>query len=78
LEECRGRTRDNAKKQLTSFPWRYLSTESEQLTSRSFVLDVDHDEILMFRTADLLFICVNTPTKTFGMGNGKAADLKVS
>jgi hypothetical protein len=32
----------------------------------------------IFRTADLLFICVNTPTKTFGMGNGKAADLKVS
>jgi len=24
----------------------------------------------------LIFICVNTPTKTFGMGKGKAADLK--
>lgn len=26
--------------------------------------------------ADLIFISVNTPTKTFGHGNGKAADLK--
>ena len=26
--------------------------------------------------ADLIFICVNTPTKTFGLGKGKAADLK--
>ena len=24
----------------------------------------------------MIFICVNTPTKTFGMGKGKAADLK--
>ena len=24
----------------------------------------------------LIFICVNTPTKTFGLGKGKAADLK--
>jgi len=28
------------------------------------------------READLIFICVNTPTKTFGLGKGKAADLK--
>ncbi|CAG5115004.1 unnamed protein product, partial [Candidula unifasciata] len=26
--------------------------------------------------ADLIFICVNTPTKTFGLGKGRAADLK--
>ena len=26
------------------------------------------------RGADLIFICVNTPTKTFGLGRGKAAD----
>ncbi|XP_014243704.1 UDP-glucose 6-dehydrogenase [Cimex lectularius] len=26
--------------------------------------------------ADLIFICVNTPTKTFGNGKGRAADLK--
>ena len=28
------------------------------------------------RGADLIFICVNTPTKTFCLGKGKAADLK--
>eukprot|EP00092_Neocalanus_flemingeri_P090866 GFUD01115132.1.p1 GENE.GFUD01115132.1~~GFUD01115132.1.p1 ORF type:complete len:334 (-),score=98.86 GFUD01115132.1:441-1442(-) len=28
------------------------------------------------KQADLVFICVNTPTKTFGLGKGKAADLK--
>merc|ERR1712079_534278 len=28
------------------------------------------------READLIFISVNTPTKTFGLGKGKAADLK--
>ncbi|KAJ8029587.1 UDP-glucose 6-dehydrogenase [Holothuria leucospilota] len=28
------------------------------------------------READLIFISVNTPTKTFGMGKGRAADLK--
>uniref|UniRef100_A0A0B6ZKW2 UDP-glucose 6-dehydrogenase n=1 Tax=Arion vulgaris TaxID=1028688 RepID=A0A0B6ZKW2_9EUPU len=26
--------------------------------------------------AELIFICVNTPTKTFGLGKGRAADLK--
>ncbi|KAM8972785.1 UDP-glucose 6-dehydrogenase-like [Pelodytes ibericus] len=28
------------------------------------------------RKADIIFISVNTPTKTFGMGKGRAADLK--
>lgn len=28
------------------------------------------------READLIFICVNTPTKTFGLGKGRAPDLK--
>merc|ERR1719273_2244559 len=28
------------------------------------------------KKADIIFISVNTPTKTFGMGQGKAADLK--
>ena len=31
---------------------------------------------LAIKEADLVFICVNTPTKTFGLGKGKAADLK--
>jgi UDPglucose 6-dehydrogenase len=28
------------------------------------------------RRADIIFVCVNTPTKTFGEGTGKAADLQ--
>ncbi|KAL4230560.1 hypothetical protein ACF0H5_010940 [Mactra antiquata] len=28
------------------------------------------------KEADLIFICVNTPTKSFGLGKGRAADLK--
>ncbi|MEE6462226.1 hypothetical protein FKM82_001526 [Ascaphus truei] len=31
---------------------------------------------LAIQEADLVFISVNTPTKTFGMGKGRAADLK--
>uniref|UniRef100_A0A4W5QN11 UDP-glucose 6-dehydrogenase n=1 Tax=Hucho hucho TaxID=62062 RepID=A0A4W5QN11_9TELE len=34
----------------------------------------DIDEAI--KNADLVFISVNTPTKTFGMGKGRAADLK--
>merc|ERR1711892_843625 len=34
------------------------------------------DVELAIKEADLVFICVNTPTKTFGLGKGKAADLK--
>lgn len=37
-----------------------------------FSTDVDGK----IREADIVFICVNTPTKTFGMGAGKAADLQ--
>ena len=29
------------------------------------------------KEADLIFISVNTPTKNFGLGKGRAADLKV-
>jgi UDPglucose 6-dehydrogenase len=28
------------------------------------------------RDADIIFVCVNTPTKTYGMGSGRAADMK--
>ncbi|MCM8532033.1 MAG: nucleotide sugar dehydrogenase, partial [Lentisphaeraceae bacterium] len=28
------------------------------------------------READIIFVCVNTPTKTFGVGAGKAADMQ--
>ncbi len=37
-----------------------------------FSTDVD----AAIRTADMIFISVNTPTKTYGVGAGKAADLK--
>ncbi|XP_006007621.1 UDP-glucose 6-dehydrogenase [Latimeria chalumnae] len=37
-----------------------------------FSTDIDQ----AIREADLIFISVNTPTKTFGIGKGRAADLK--
>ncbi|XP_076039765.1 UDP-glucose 6-dehydrogenase sgl isoform X2 [Oratosquilla oratoria] len=37
-----------------------------------FSLDID----TAIRDADLIFISVNTPTKTYGVGKGRAADLK--
>ena len=36
------------------------------------------DIVTGLKSADLIFISVNTPTKTFGHGKGRAADLKVS
>lgn len=41
---------------------------------RNLVFSADIEAAI--RAADLIFICVNTPTKTFGLGRGKAADLK--
>ncbi|XP_050417434.1 UDP-glucose 6-dehydrogenase isoform X2 [Patella vulgata] len=38
----------------------------------SFSTDID----TAIQEADLIFICVNTPTKNFGIGKGRAADLK--
>lgn len=35
------------------------------------------DMVPALKEADLIFISVNTPTKTFGLGKGRAADLKV-
>ena len=35
------------------------------------------DIVSGLKSADLIFISVNTPTKTFGHGKGRAADLKV-
>ncbi|XP_063727545.1 UDP-glucose 6-dehydrogenase-like [Symsagittifera roscoffensis] len=37
-----------------------------------FSTDVD----TQIAQADIIFMCVNTPTKSFGMGSGRAADLK--
>lgn len=36
------------------------------------------DMVPALKEADLIFISVNTPTKTFGLGKGRAADLKVN
>jgi len=44
--------------------------------SRGKNLHFSTDIEAAIRGADLIFICVNTPTKTFGLGKGKAADLK--
>ncbi|XP_059470418.1 UDP-glucose 6-dehydrogenase [Neocloeon triangulifer] len=35
-----------------------------------------NDIVSAIKKADLIFISVNTPTKTFGLGKGRAADLK--
>ena len=39
-----------------------------------FSTDID----LAIQQADLIFICVNTPTKTFGLGKGKAVSASVT
>ncbi|XP_028831427.1 UDP-glucose 6-dehydrogenase [Denticeps clupeoides] len=41
---------------------------------RNLFFSTDIDSAI--RDADLVFISVNTPTKTYGMGKGRAADLK--
>ncbi len=42
--------------------------------SKNLFFSTDIDQAI--READLIFISVNTPTKTFGVGAGKAADLQ--
>ena len=37
-----------------------------------FSIEVDQG----IREADIIFVCVNTPTKTFGQGSGRASDLQ--
>jgi len=46
----------------------------EKCRGENLFFSTDIDEAI--KEADLIFICVNTPTKTFGLGKGKAADLK--
>lgn len=41
---------------------------------RNLFFDTDVDKAI--READMIFISVNTPTKTYGQGKGQAADLK--
>eukprot|EP00064_Thunnus_orientalis_P010808 superscaffoldBa00001501_g10835 len=46
----------------------------ESCRGRNLFFSTDIDSAI--READLVFISVNTPTKTYGMGKGRAADLK--
>ncbi|XP_034146901.1 UDP-glucose 6-dehydrogenase isoform X2 [Esox lucius] len=46
----------------------------ESCRGRNLYFSTDIDSAI--RNADLIFISVNTPTKTYGMGKGRAADLK--
>jgi len=51
-----------------------LSEVVSEVRGRNLHFSTDIDQAI--RDADLIFISVNTPTKTFGLGKGKAADLK--
>ena len=46
----------------------------EEVRGRNLHFSTDIEAAI--READLIFISVNTPTKSFGMGKGKAADLR--
>uniref|UniRef100_A0A1A7WHC2 UDP-glucose 6-dehydrogenase n=1 Tax=Iconisemion striatum TaxID=60296 RepID=A0A1A7WHC2_9TELE len=46
----------------------------ESCRGKNLFFSTDIDSAI--READLVFISVNTPTKTYGMGKGRAADLK--
>lgn len=51
-----------------------LAEVVEECRGRNLKFSTDIESAI--RAADIIFICVNTPTKTFGLGRGKAADLK--
>lgn len=46
----------------------------KQARGRNLFFDTDIEKGI--READIIFISVNTPTKTYGLGKGRAADLK--
>ena len=46
----------------------------EEVRGRNLHFSTDIEAAI--QKADLIFISVNTPTKSFGMGKGKAADLR--
>lgn len=46
----------------------------KEARGRNLFFSTEIDDAI--READLIFISVNTPTKTYGIGKGKAADLK--
>ena len=46
----------------------------KEVRGRNLFFSTDIDAAI--RAAELVFICVNTPTKTHGIGRGRAADLE--
>ncbi len=46
----------------------------KQVRDKNLFFSTDIDSAI--KAADMIFLSVNTPTKTYGMGKGKAADLK--
>ncbi|XP_001627208.2 UDP-glucose 6-dehydrogenase [Nematostella vectensis] len=51
-----------------------LSEVVRECRGRNLFFSTDIDTAI--KDADLIFICVNTPTKTYGLGKGRAPDLK--
>jgi len=51
-----------------------LAAVVAEARGRNLFFDTDVDKAI--READMIFISVNTPTKTYGKGRGRAADLK--
>ena len=58
-----------------SYLWTWLAEIVEECRGRNLFFSTD--VVSGLKGADLIFISVNTPTKTFGHGKGRAADLKV-
>src|SRR5699024_978154 len=51
-----------------------LSDVVAEARDRNLFFSTDIDQAI--EEAEMIFISVNTPTKTYGMGKGRAADLK--
>src|SRR5437773_10770274 len=51
-----------------------LSEVVKQCRGRNLFFSTDVDEAI--QASDMIFVSVNTPTKTYGIGAGRAADLR--
>src|SRR5207247_11336526 len=51
-----------------------LSEVGKQCRGRDLFFSTDVDEAI--QASDMIFVSVNTPTKTYGIGAGRAADLR--
>ena len=58
----------------TTFILKPFKTRKKVARGRNLFFSSDVDKYI--KSADLIFISVNTPTKTYGVGKGRAADLK--